>query len=59
MIYVAYVFEEPVNWFFIFSKYSAAESHSPIEPKMLGSIVFFIIATHFLFALFHFVFARS
>ena len=53
------IFEEPVKWFFIFSRYSAAVSHSPIEPKMLGSIVFFITATHFLLALFHYVFLRS
>ena len=30
--WVAYVFEEPVNWLFILSRYSVTVSHSMIEP---------------------------
>ena len=39
--WVAYVFEEPVNWPFILSRYSVTVSHSRIEPTIAGSIVFF------------------
>ena len=52
---MAYVFEEPVNWLFILSRYSVTVSHSGIEPTIAGSIMFFITAKHFLFAVTHFL----
>jgi hypothetical protein len=53
--WVAYVFEEPVYWFFIFERYSETVAQSVIEPMMEGSIVFFTTAKHFLLAGYHLV----
>src|SRR3954462_4478675 len=52
--WVAYIFEEPVNWLFIFPRYSPTEAHSSIEPTIAFSIVFLTKAKHFLFAFTHF-----
>src|SRR3954469_22596449 len=52
--WVAYIFEEPVNWLFILARYSPTVAHSPIEPMIAFSIVFFTKARHFLLAFTHF-----